>query len=319
VDALPSEYHVYRRVELDARSPAGTHVVSTAAIDPSYFDVLRQSPRAGRAFTAADLGTDARVVIVDQAFVDLVMQGRNPVGHRVRVGTKSQFDTAAARLPVYDIVGVVGELGMSPVAMPRRDAGVYFPVAPGSRGALQMLVHTRGDPLSIVPRLRELATTVDPTLQIGSLNRMDRVVNPQVWFLRLWMRVTILLTAIALLLSLAGIYAVLSYAVARRTREIGVRVALGASARRIIISIFRRPLAQVTSGVVAGAILVGVASVGLQHTEHFEGTGPAGLSVGDVALLVLYAAVMLAVCLLACVVPTRRALRVQPTEALRAD
>jgi ABC-type antimicrobial peptide transport system permease subunit len=127
------------------------------------------------------------------------------------------------------------------------------------------------------------------------------------------------LTAIALLLSLAGIYAVLSYTVARRTREIGVRVALGASSRRIIASIFRRPLTQVTIGVVAGTILVGVAAVGIQNTTQFQGIRPPGLTVGEVLLLVAHATVMLAVCLLACIVPTWRALRVQPTEALRTE
>ena len=319
VDKLPRDNHVARRVQLVSLGDKSTYIVSTAAIDPSYFDVLQQPPRAGRAFTAVDLGADSRAVIVDQGFVDMVMHGRSPIGHRVRVGTRSQFDSAAAQLPSYEIVGVVKDLGMTPVAQPQREAGLYFPVVPGSQGALQMIVHTRGDPLSIATRVRELATAVDPTLRLGSMQRLDRFANPFLWFLRLWMRITIGLTAIALLLSLAGIYAVLAYTVARRTREIGVRAALGASARSIITSIFRRPLTQVTIGVVAGSILVGVATVGIQHTEQFRGTRPGGLSAGDVALLVAYAALMLAVCLLACVVPTWRALRVQPTEALRAE
>jgi ABC-type antimicrobial peptide transport system permease subunit len=140
-----------------------------------------------------------------------------------------------------------------------------------------------------------------------------------VWFLRLWMRIMIGLTAIALLLSLAGIYAVLAYTVARRTREIGVRVALGASARSLITSIFRRPLTQVTIGVLAGTVLVGAAALAIQQTEQFAGLEKRGLAVGDVTLLVGHATLMLAVCLLACVVPTIRALRVQPTEALRAE
>ena len=318
VDKLPRDNHLPRRVQLLSLGEKSTYKVSTAAIDPSYFDVLQQPPRAGRAFTAADLSPDSRVVIVDQGFVDMVMHGRSPIGHRVRVGSKSSFDSAAAQLPVYEIIGVVKDLGMTPVAQPQREAGVYFPVVPGSRGALQMMVHARGDPLSIASRVRELATAVDPTLRVGTMERLDRFANPFLWFLRLWMRITIGLTAIALLLSLAGIYAVLAYTVARRTREIGVRAALGASARSIITSIFRRPLTQVTIGVVVGSILVAAAAVGIQHTEQFQGIKH-GLSAGDVALLVAYAALMLAVCLLACIVPTWRALRVQPTEALRAE
>jgi predicted permease len=319
VDVLPSEWHVFRRVELVSLGEKGTHLVATAAIDPSYFQVLQQPPAAGRAFTAADLAPDSRVVIVDQAFVDLVLKGRNPVGQQVRIGTKAEFDSAAAQIPTYEIVGLVKELGLSPMAMPQRWPGLYFPAVPGSRFGMQMIVHARGDPWLLAPRLRELATTVDPALRVGAMERMDRVVDPQLWFVRFWMRLTVGLTAIALLLSLAGIYAVLAYTVARRTREIGVRVALGAGAPRVIISIFRRPLTQVTIGVVAGIILVGAAALGLQHTEQFRGMRPPGLTAGELALLTGHGVLMLAVCLLACVVPTIRALRVEPTEALRAE
>jgi ABC-type lipoprotein release transport system permease subunit len=98
-----------------------------------------------------------------------------------------------------------------------------------------------------------------------------------------------------------------------------VRVALGASARRVISSIFRRPLTQVSLGVVAGAAFIAVAAYAIQLTTQFHVDHPRGLSLGETALLVGYAILMLAVCTLACVVPTRRALRVQPTEALRAE
>ena len=186
-------------------------------------------------------------------------------------------------------------------------------------GTVYVLVRTRGDTMSVVPRLRAVAASLDPELRIGTPQWLDRLDDPLVWFIGLWMKITIGLSAVALLLSLAGIYAVLSYIVARRTREIGVRVALGASARRIITSTFRRPLLQVTAGGVAGGILVASASVAIKNTTQFQGMGSPGLSLGDVALLIAYVVVMLGVCLLACVVPTLRALRVQPTEALRAE
>ena len=121
------------------------------------------------------------------------------------------------------------------------------------------------------------------------------------------------------MLSDLGIYAVLSYIVARRTREIGVRVALGATARRVITAIFRRPLTQVSLGVIAGSGLIALAAIGIQNTEQFSGTQTGGLTSGEVALLIGYAILMLGVCMLACVVPTLRALRVQPTEAMRAE
>ena len=318
VDRLPGEHHAYRRVELAV--PGSTPSwVATAWIHPSYFDVMRAPVRTGRAFTIADRSRDSRVVIVDQAFVDSVMVGRNPIGHRVRLASSAQLDSSTAQLPWYEIIGVVKDLGMSPLAMPQRWPGMYLPYVPGSQGSAEMIVHTRGDPMSLAPRVRELATTVDASLQVEKVTRLDQVAAPLLWLQRLWTRIIIGLTGVALLLSLSGIYAVLSYIVARRTREIGVRVALGASARRVITSIFRRPLTQVTLGVIAGAVLIGFAAVGVAKTEQFKGTGIGGLTLGDIPLLVGYAILMLGVCTLACFVPTRRALRVQPTEALRTE
>jgi hypothetical protein len=275
---------------------------------------------AGRAFTTADFSPDARVVIVDKAFVDLVMGGRNPIGHRVRIArSTAALDSTAAQQPWYEIVGLAKDLGMASAAMPQRWAGLYLPVVPGSQGSVKMIVHTRGDPLSLAPRLRELAAAVDASLRVEQVTRLDKVTSPLLWLNSLWERIIVGLTAVALLLSLAGIYAVLSYIVARRTREIGVRVALGASARRVITSIFRRPLTQVTLGVIAGSLLIALAAFGAGKTEQFRGTEVGALTPGEIALLSGYAILMLGVCTLACVVPTVRALRVQPTEALRAE
>jgi len=204
--------------------------------------------------------------------------------------------------------------------MPQREPGLYLPVVPGSQGSNKLIVHGRGDPLSLAPRVRELAAMVDGALRVEKVTRLDHVTTPLIWLNSLWVRIIIGMTAVALLLSLAGIYAVLAYIVARRTREIGVRVALGASSRRVITSIFRRPLTQVSLGVIAGSVLIFVASIGVGNTTQFRGSGVGGvLTPAEVVLLGGYAIVMLGVCMLACVVPTMRALRVQPTEALRAE
>lgn len=319
VDAFPREHHADRRLEVEAMPDSPPVWVSTAAIDPSYFAVLQAPVVSGRAFSTADLTPNAHVVIVDQGFADRTMRGRNPVGHRVRFVPAQTPDTSGVQPPWYEIVGLVKDLGMASAAQSQRPAGVYLPAAPGTRGALNMIVHGRGDALALAPRLRELATAVDPSLRIEQLTRLDQVVAPLLWFLALWMRIILGLTGIAVLLSLSGIYAVLAYIVARRTREIGVRVALGASARRVITSIFRRPLIQVSLGVIVGSVLIALAAIGIQNTTQFEGTETGGLAAGDVALLIGYAILMFGVCMLACVVPTRRVLRVQPTQALRAD
>jgi ABC-type antimicrobial peptide transport system permease subunit len=163
-----------------------------------------------------------------------------------------------------------------------------------------------------------MAATLDPTLRLSEFQRVDQVTSPLLWVLGLWLRTTLVMTAVALLLSLAGIYAVLSFTVARRTREIGVRVALGASPRRVLTAIFRRPLTQVSLGVAAGTIIIALGAAAMYATEQFGREG-GRLSPGQFALLLLYAAFMFGVCMLACVVPTRRALRVEPVVAMRVE
>ena len=319
VDRLPRDYHTWGQLEL-VTMPGTTPVnVSTASIHPSYFDVLQAPVRRGRPFNSADMSPDARVVIVDQGFADIAMQGRDPVGHQVRINLGGPLDSTASQLPLYEIVGVVKELGMASYHARTRQAGLYFPYVPGTHGALNMIVRGRGNPLAFALRIRVLATSVDPSLKIEQMTRLDEVANPLLWFFGLWMRVMLGLTAVALLLSLSGIYAVLAYTVARRTREIGVRVALGAGARAVVLSIFRRPLTQVVLGVVAGSLLIALAAYGLQHTYEFRSVRPRGPTIGEIAMLVGYAILMVGVCMTACVVPTIRALRVQPMEALRAD
>ena len=318
VDRLPRTGHVERYIELGERAPvpapsaaAPLREVSTARIDPTYFGVLKAPILAGRGFNAGDMAPSARAVIVDRGFVDQVLQGRNAVGLRVRFAADQGGRPALeGERPWYEIVGVVKELGMGGATQRGRAAGFYLPRVPGSEGPLYVVIHARGYPLALAPRLRSIAMAADPALRISELQRVDQVTNAVLWVLGMWLRITLLLTAIALLIALAGIYAVLSFTVARRTREIGVRVALGASPRRVVAAVFRRPLTQVGIGVAAGGIVIAVAWMMLSGSVFTVLQG---------AALLGYAAFMLGVCMLACVVPTRRALRVEPTEALRAE
>ncbi|AHG89809.1 MacB-like periplasmic core domain protein [Gemmatirosa kalamazoonensis] len=329
VDQLPRTNYDYYRIGLDdsASAPAGAaaarqprRYTKVAFVDPSYFDVLRAPILAGRGFQAADLAPGARVAIVDQGFVDQALQGRNPIGRRVRVAENGiQPDGPGAdSLPWLQIVGVVKNLGMIGAAETTREIGLYRPATPGSGFPPQMMIHTQGEPMALVPRVRAIAGALDPTLRLSQIQRADQVADDLLWMLGMWLRTTLAMTAVALLLSLAGIYAVLSFTVARRTREIGVRVALGAPQRTVLAAIFRRPLTQVGLGIAAGATLVALGALGLARTYQFQ-DWPKGLSLGQIALLVVYAAFMLGVCLLACVVPTRRALRVEPIVAMRVD
>ena len=318
-ERLPMTSHPPSLIEMgyDAGAsapPATTRLARIAAVDAAYFDALQAPVLAGRAFTIADVGRGSRVVIVDQGFVDQVLQGRNPIGQQLRfVG-----NDPATPNPWNEVVGVVKELGVTAATQRTRAAGVYLPAGPDQFDEVYMLVHARqGDPMTLVPRIRAIATAVDPSLRLLNFMRATDVNNASYWVVGLWLRVTVAMSAVALTLSLAGIYAVLAFAVTRRTREIGIRVALGATRPGVIWTIFRRPLLQVLFGVFAGASVIFTVARLAKHTE-FPGS-EAGLSPAALAMLAGYALVMVGVCMLACIAPARRALAVEPTVALRAD
>ncbi|HYB96647.1 MAG TPA: ABC transporter permease [Vicinamibacterales bacterium] len=300
---------------------------TVAAVDPSYFDVLKAPVIAGRGFTAADAVTTSRVAIVDQSFVEQVLEGRNAAGQQVRFRYPGKaprpWSGGNASDPPglgdwYEIVGVVPELGLGAPTRKGRAAGLYLPAAPNLFVQIQMMVHVPGgDPMTIAPQVREAVTAIDPSLRLVNVQRVNEVNNDVLWVSRLWVRITAVLSSLALLLSLAGIYAVLAFTVARRTREIGVRVALGASRPRVVAATFRRPLLQVTGGVLIGTIVVFTAAILIRNTEMagFEND----LTLAGMAQIVGYGMSMLGVCMLACLIPTRRALNVEPTTALRTE
>lgn len=332
VDRVPRTGHPDYDIEVDgaapltARSPDGWEQspqrpeADVAHIDPSYFEVLRAPMLAGRAFRVGDLASGERVAIVDRSFVDQVLGGQNAIGRRVRFLDDAPFLSDDESDAWYEIVGVAKDLGMGRPSKRGRAAGLYLPATGGRINPLHIMVHTRSDPMTLAPRLREIAAEVDPALMVSEVRGADDVLSEELWVNQLWLRATILMTAIALLLSLSGIYAVLSFNVSRRTREIGVRVALGAERVRVFAEIFRRPLTRVGLGVLAGSLLIATGATMAPGTNFSFAEGLAsGWSLRRFGMLVGYAAFLFGVCLLACVVPTRRALSVEPTRALQAD
>ena len=300
---------------------------TVAAVDPSYFEALDAPVLAGRGFTTADAVPGTRVAIVDQGFVDQILQGRNAVGQQVRFrypGPPSRRwgpgnpDDPAGPGDWYEVIGVVRELGVGAPTQPGRAAGFYIPGTPDLFDQIHMMVHVRGgDPMTLAPQVRDVATAVDPSLRLVNVQRVNEANNDVLWVMTLWLRITVVLSGVALVLSLAGIYAVLSFTVARRTREIGVRVALGASRRRVVVATFRRPLLQVALGIVVGTAIIFTAATLMQNTE-LPGS-ESDLTLQGMAMIIGYGIVMLGVCMLGCVVPTRRALNIEPTIALRTE
>jgi predicted permease len=329
VEDLPTTGHPQRLIEMGydsgmTTSPAGASTnapplreATIAVIEPPYFDVLEAPVLSGRAFTAADAGPGAMVAIVDQGFVDQVLQGRSPIGQQVRVAANGNAAPAPSD-PWYEVVGVVRELGVGAPTRRRRAAGLYLPATAAHFDTVYMMIHVRdGDSMSFAPHLRKIAAAVDPAVRLTEFQRANEVNSGILWVLGLWMRITVVMSAVALMLSLAGIHAVLSFTVSRRTREIALRVALGGSRQRVIAAIFRRPISQIGLGILVGTLLIFVVATRLTSTE-LPGS-ESGLSLAAIALLLGYATVMLGVCLLACLAPTHRALSVEPSVALRTD
>ncbi|MFL5579893.1 MAG: ABC transporter permease [Gemmatimonadaceae bacterium] len=336
---LPRMYHPHRLVDVDEGGAAPLHPdypayrVSDALVGPGFFHALQTPILVGRDFTPAEheagrgpvaveegqpVPPDARggPVIVNESFVKRVLGGRNPIGRRIRYRTMEEWDARGLgnpNVPWFEIVGVVHDLGTVAQASSDGDpkvAAIYHPVPAGGVYPAHVALHVRGEPSAFIPKLRAYTAAVDPTFRVYEPKRLTEISDTELYFLSFWFRLLVVFTGIALVLSLAGIYSVMSFTVARRTREIGIRIALGASPRRLALAIFRRPLAQVLLGVFTGAALLGALLAGAEGRL---------LSIKAVAVLVAYSLVMLAICLLACIVPTRRALRVQPTEALRYE
>jgi ABC-type antimicrobial peptide transport system permease subunit len=182
--------------------------------------------------------------------------------------------------------------------------------------ALYLATHVRsGDPMSVLPTLRRIAAEIDPELRLTDVQRLDQATS---YDARGWNGIAtfiLLVSAIALVLSLAGIYAITSFTVSRRTREIAVRVALGARISNVVTNVFRGPFVQVAAGVAVGCALMGLLVV---VTNRDSDIGAAAMT-RHAALLLAYAASMMGVCALACIGPLLRVLRIEPTDVLRDD
>ena len=319
-ERTPRMYHPHRLIEMDSGGaapinpewPAG-YRVSSAAVAPTFFEVLDAPILAGRGFGSGDVMPESRAVIVNDDFVRLVLGGRNPVGRHLRYIVYEEWEPSRREHPEpgpwFEIVGVVPTMGMSAGEDPK-SSGIYHPMLPGSVNPVEMVVHLRGAPAAFEPVLRRAAAQVEATLRVDRVVPMSRLSDDELMFTTYWTRLLLGVSVTAIVLSLAGIYAVMTFTVVRRTREVGIRIALGANARRVVLDVFRRPLTQIVVGVATGSVLLATLLAGSQDWHN---------SVRAIAMLALYALGTLAVCLLACMDPTRRALRVEPTEALRAD
>jgi predicted permease len=282
------------------------HAVRGVSVDHGFFDVIDVEAQPGRTFEATDFEEGAgRAYLVNEPFVQRILQGRNPIGRAIRFhygdGTQSEWG---------EVVGVVPVLNMNP-GDPSEAAAVYRTL-PGTNYKSVLIRVTDRDPFALVPALREAAFRVDPRVQVREPRLLRDAARDQRAILSGFGAALFIMGAMALLLSAAGLYAVISFGVSRRTREIGVRIALGARAGQVIETIGRRVARNLLIGLAAGLALGwGL----LQAVGMFEFTirvNPIVHLGGPAVLLLLAGAVSVWR-------PITRALSIQPAEALRAD
>jgi cell division protein FtsX len=301
-DRLPVMDQFKYQIEVDPMTAAdatGLRRSTLVHVSHGFFSTFGTSVVAGRDFGPLDFET-GRVLIVNESFTRYVFGGRNPIGQRIRV--VSGEDDRIAGEAWHEVVGMVRDFGWQ-LPLPQEQSAMYLPRLPMTDADVRLVVRVR-DPEAFATRLRSVAAGVDPMIRLTDVQLLAQVGGAEAttnWALT---GVAWLISFIVLLLSATGIHALMSFTVARRTREIGIRTALGASPRRIVAGIFSRALLQISAGVLAGSGLAALLGLG---------------SMRQVLLLLVADGIMLIVGLTACAVPLRRALRIDPTEALRAE
>jgi hypothetical protein len=274
-------------------------------VSRGYFGAFGASLVAGRDFATSEyerLG--GPVLIVNEAFAQNVFGRRNPIGQRVRLLSYNADETlfGVDTAQWLEIVGVVRNVGwQSP--KPEEASVMYRPTLPGGGPVSGLALRVR-DPNAFASRLRTIAAEVDPLISLTGVQQLGTVGASEARISWTLTTVAWLVGFMVLMLSATGIHALMSFTVARRTREIGIRAALGAHHGRLVAAIFSRAFLQIGAGIVVGSSIAAL--------RGFD-------SPKQVMLLIAADAIMLVVGLAACAVPVRRALRIDPMEALRAE
>ena len=290
------------------QTPVPARPAPVVSVRATFFEALGAKESAGRLFGPADFSENAApVAIVNEPFVRKFFGGRNPIGHRIRALVAER---GTAPEPWREIVGVVPELGLS-AGDETMAAGYYVPMQ--AEEVFDVALRTTGDARRLAGPLRSAIGAVDPTIQIREVRPLHEVGKEDRAVFAGIGAALAALGGMALLLSVIGTYAILSLSVTRRTREIGIRSALGATPPRILRTLMGKTALPPAIGAAAGIALGQglVAARGIFAFRLPDSSGPWGLP--------LLGLLMIAAGLLAAWVPARRALRIEPADALRAE
>jgi len=275
-----------------------------ASVTPGFFDVIGTPMLAGRGFTDADRPGAVPVVIVNQAFAKAYFPGIDPMGRRLRIGGAT---------PWLTVVGVVGNTFTGNRDTPMEPA-LFRPMAQAHTTFAYITAKTAAPPLSITQGVRDAVAGLDADLPLFWVQSFDEAIAHSLWYLRVRVMGTlfIIFGLVALFLGSVGLYAVMSFSVSRRSREMGIRMALGARGADLVRMILGQGARQLAVGMAAGlALAFGISTLIRSILFQVDARDP--LIFGGVA------AVLALVGLVACGVPATRATRIDPLVALRAE
>ncbi len=283
--------------------PSNRPVVGVRVVSPDYFRALGIPLWAGRPFGAGDRAGAAAVVLVNRAFVVHYSPDRSPLQERLALGSgETSWRT---------IVGVTGDVshdGIDAAAIPE----VYLPLAQSPERGLNIVIKTLADPAGLAPSVRQVVSAIDPELPLVELRPMSARVEDAIGQTRFVVRLLGLFALLGVLLACLGLYSLMAQDVARRRREIAIRVALGAPKGQVIAALLGRAGLLVSAGLsigLVGALAASRLLVGLLH----------GVSAADAGAYALAAPLLAATALAAAFIPAQRAARVDPASALRGE
>jgi predicted permease len=309
--ALPLGGASPRQLEIDGRPTAAgatPATVWTVTIGDRYFDTMGLQLRRGRAFSDRDGTAGYEAAIVNQRFADMYFSNDDPLQYRIRLKEAGPSGPQTRPLAIVGVAPTVRQRGL-----PDPDPVVYLPLRAAPPLSALMVVRTPSQSTAIAPVLRDTVRAIDPELPLYRIMSMDQALMESQWNGRVSNMIITSIAFVALCLAAVGLYAVTAHTVVQRTQEIGVRMALGAERRHVVILVLRRAMAQLALGIGAG---VGCT---LGWERLFGGGAAGGARMSDPMNLVAVSALLAVVTVVACLTPAWRALRVDPVVALRYE
>jgi putative ABC transport system permease protein len=277
-------------------------------VNPDYFNAMGIPLQRGRVFDQRDNAESTPALIVNRRLAEQFWPGEDPTGKRLKIGPADSPNPWAT---VVGVVGDVRQVGLYGEQL----SELYAPYAQERRSWLaprDLVVRTRGDAASVAAQVREAVWAVDKDQPVSNIRTMNQVLAAAISRERFQMLLLSLFAALALVLACVGLYGVISYAVAQRTHEIGVRMALGAQPRDVLALVVRQGMALTFAGLLLG-IVGGLAVTRVMSDLLF------GVTTTDAVTFMSVAGLLVVVAFLACYVPARRATKVDPLIALRYE